>query len=240
MPSPPARPALVLPTVAPLVPPPDFVSQVATLGLTLTDAMVADLGHYLALLLAMNEQVNLTAITTPDEAWQRHAFDALTLAPKMAHVPAKGRLVDVGSGGGVPAIPLAIVRRDLLINMVESTQKKAVFLRGVCERLKLNRVRVEAERAEVVLKGPLRGAADVVTARAVARLSTLAEWTMPFLKPGGVALLLKGQKADEELAEAEGLLKKLRVVHRETEQTPTGRIVVIERPKPAPPPSQPA
>ncbi|MBL8602224.1 MAG: 16S rRNA (guanine(527)-N(7))-methyltransferase RsmG [Myxococcales bacterium] len=224
-----SRAPLALPTVAPLAVPGDFVARAEALGVTLTPAMVADLGHYLALLLATNEQMNLTAVSTPEEAWSRHILDALTLVPLVKGVPAKGRVVDVGSGGGVPGIPLAIVRRDLVVTLIDATQKKAHFLRLVAKALRLDRVTVLAERAEAAQRGGFKGTADVVTARAVARLNLLVGWTLPFLKKGGRALLMKGQKADEELAEAATAIAQWGGAHRETLATDGGRVVVIER-----------
>lgn len=193
-----------------------------------TDA-IALIGDYLARLLAMNEHVNLTAIENPEIAWERHAFDALTLVPALEKVPADGHLIDIGSGGGLPGIPLAIACPDLHVTLVESTQKKAAFLSAVASALGLSKVRVLAERAETLATGPLRGTFDVVTARAVARLSQLVPITAPFAKPGGRLLLIKGQKAPEELSEAARILVKQKTLHVETIVTPTGRIVVLQK-----------
>jgi 16S rRNA (guanine527-N7)-methyltransferase len=117
------REAIPLPDPAPLSPPEDFAARLATLGVTLDERALGRLGDYLGRLLAMNELMNLTAIKDPAEAWTRHAFDALTLLPLLADLKAGARLVDVGSGGGVPAIPIAIARPDLKLTLVESTQK---------------------------------------------------------------------------------------------------------------------
>ncbi len=120
----------------------------------------------------MNERVNLTAITDPAEAWTRHILDALTLVPLMADLAEGSAVLDVGSGGGVPGIPMAIARPDLAFTLVEATQKKAAFLTAVSAALGLTNVTVLAERAEVL--GPtMRARFDVVTARAVGRLVAL-------------------------------------------------------------------
>lgn len=190
---------------------------------------IARIGDYLARLLAMNEQMNLTAIKTPDEAWERHAFDALTLVPLLQEVNAGGRVADIGSGGGLPGIPIAIARPDLLITLVEATQKKATFLSAIAAALGLSGVTVESERAEKLTTGPLRETFDVVTARAVARLPQLVPLTAPFVKSGGRLLLIKGQKANEELQEAARVLVKQRMRHVKTITTPTGRIVVLAK-----------
>lgn len=223
------RPPLPLPAPAPLVAPADFIARLNDLGIRVADDVIAKIGDYLARLLAMNEQMNLTAIETPDAAWERHAFDALTLVPLLEDVPAGGRLVDIGSGGGLPGIPLAIARPDLLVTLVESTQKKAAFLSAIATALGLSNVNVYAERAEALVTGPLRGTFDVVTARAVARLVQLVPMTAPFAKSGGRLLLIKGQKANEEVTEAARVLVKLKTAHVKTIVTPTGRIVVLDK-----------
>lgn len=223
------RTELPLPDVAPLAVPPGFVERLTASRITIDAAALETLGGYLARLLAMNARMNLTAIEEPEAAWDRHAFDALTLLPPLAAVPAGARLADIGSGGGVPGLPLAIARPDLDVTLVEATQKKAVFLARVAEALGLANVRVEAERAETLARGALRNRFDVVTARAVARLDALVPITAPFAKPGGLLLLIKGQKASQELAAAEATLARHHTRHVETIATPTGRIVVLRR-----------
>lgn len=224
-----ARPALPLPTPAPLAPPEGFAERLDGIGVRLDAAALARLGDYLGRLLAMNEQMNLTGIKDPAEAWEKHVLDALTLVPLLAEIGPGGRVVDVGSGGGVPGIPLAIAREDLRVTLVEATQKKAAFLSAVAAALGLGNVAVRAERAEHLAAGELGGAFDAATARAVGRLVTLVPQTAPFVRPGGLVLLVKGQRADEELAEASRVLGKQRCVHEKTVPTPTGRIVVLRR-----------
>jgi 16S rRNA (guanine527-N7)-methyltransferase len=223
------RPALALPPSVPLAPPAGFAGRLEAIGAPLSAAPLAQLGDFLARLLAMNEQMNLTAIKDEESAWERHVLDALTLLPLLGDVPAGGQLVDIGSGGGIPGIVLAIARPDVRVTLVEATQKKAAFLSAVAEAMGLSNVSVRAERAEVLARGELRDTFDVVTARAVARLAALAPLTVPFARPGGLVLLIKGQKADEELAEARSVLAKQRAVHEKTVPTPTGRIVVLRR-----------
>lgn len=225
MPRDPSRPALTLPDATPLAAPEDFVARLAELGVTLSSAQVEGLGAYLARLLAMNEHMNLTRITDPAEAWTRHVLDSLTLLPHMKD--AGGRLIDVGSGGGVPGIPLAIARPDLAVTLLDATEKKVAFLSAVAASLALSNVKAIAGRAEKLAAKELKGGFDVVTARAVARLVELIPWTVPFARRGGRILLIKGERAEEELAEAGSVLKRYRCTHERTVQTATGRVVIL-------------
>ncbi|MCS6900836.1 MAG: 16S rRNA (guanine(527)-N(7))-methyltransferase RsmG [Myxococcales bacterium] len=227
MPSNVSRPPLPLPSPPMLLPPPGFFQETARIGVRLNEHQTAQLGDYLARLLAMNEQMNLTSITAPYEAWSRHILDALTLIPHLAPLPPEACVLDVGSGGGVPGIPMAIARPDLRVTLLEATQKKAFFLSAVVKALGLCQVTVENGRAEQLAATPLRGRFDAVTARAVARMNVLLSWTVPFARPGGLLLFIKGQRAEEELREARKTLDRLRCTHERTEQTSTGRVVVL-------------
>ncbi len=222
-----ARPPLPMPSPEPLAPPPDFGERLGALGVALDAAQVTQLGAYLARLLAMNEAMNLTGIDDPAAAWERHVLDSLTLVPLLAELGPGSRLCDVGSGGGLPGIPLAIARPDLEVTLVEATQKKAAFLAAVAAALPLPRVSVVAERAEQIGAGGLHGAFDAVTARAVGRLAVLVPLVAPFVRLGGRLFLVKGQRADEELAEAARVIAAHGCVHEATVATPTGRIVVL-------------
>jgi 16S rRNA (guanine527-N7)-methyltransferase len=160
----------------------------------------------------------------------------LTLLPLLAELPDGGRVGDVGSGGGVPALPLAIVLPRLRFECVESTGKKAAFIAAAATALGLPNVDVLNERAEDAgaferrsRAESRRDAYDAVTARAVGRIAVLAELTVPLAKVGGRVLMIKGAKADEELAEAKQALHMLHAAHAGTIETPTGRIVVIEK-----------
>lgn len=240
---------LTLPAVSPLSPPKDFLDAVASLNIEFDPADLPRLGHYLALLLEVNKTTNLTAITDPAQAWTRHILDSLTLIPFLADLPDNATVLDVGSGGGLPGIPLAITMPNLHFTLLEATSKKADFLRLAAEALSLTNVSVVAQRAERAAhdrgttvmnagnrsrQGGHREKYDAVLARAVGRLATLAELVLPFAKVNAKCFLIKGQAAAEELAEAQKALHLLKATHLLTHPTPTGQIVVLDKPSATP------
>jgi 16S rRNA (guanine527-N7)-methyltransferase len=157
--------------------------------------------------------------------WDRHLLNSAAIA---ALVPAGARVVDVGSGAGLPGIPLALVRPDLAIALLEPSARRVAFLTECVERLGLERVTVVRGRAE---EGPVRrelGGADVVTARAVAPLDRLAGWCLPLLRAGGQLLALKGSTAAEELAAVQPLAGAAGAVVTEA-GNPPATVVVVTR-----------
>ena len=132
---------------------------------------------------------------------------SLTLLPFLP--PGPHRLVDVGSGGGVPGIPLAIARPDVTVLLVESTKKKAAFLQAAVMELDLKNVSVSSLRAEDVGRGKTRESFDVATARAVGAMVFLVEWCLPLVKKGGRLLAMKGERITEELPAAEKAVRML-------------------------------
>lgn len=131
-----------------------------------------------------------------DRLWDRHLLNSAVLAEQ---IPERSRVVDVGSGGGFPGVPLALARPDIAITLLEPMARRIEWLREAAERLGLANVDVVRGRAE---ERPIREAlagADVVTARAVAPLAKLAGWCLPLVRTGGVLLALKGASAEEEI-----------------------------------------
>lgn len=187
------------------------------------------LQRYLQLLYEANAQFNLTAIRDPQSAWMGHVFDSLTLVPFIVSAEAK-MVADVGSGGGAPGLPLAIVLPDVQFTLIESTGKKARFLEQACSELGLNNCTVITERAETLGRdAAFRDFFDIVTARAVGPLATLLELTAPLTKPHGHVLAIKGEKAPQEIDKAKQALHLLHCVVTETQRTPTGTIIIIEK-----------
>lgn len=187
----------------------DLWNQIATrAAVTLTDAQVALLNRYLDLLIEGNTTMNLTRITDRAEAERLHIADALTLLP---HLPTGTITVaDIGSGGGVPGFPLAIARPDATVLLIESTKKKAAFLRDTVDKLGLVNVEISDSRVEDLGHSPRRETFDIVTARAVAAMPFLIEWAMPLLKTGGRLLAMKGARAADELAQSPRARRLLR------------------------------
>jgi 16S rRNA (guanine527-N7)-methyltransferase len=176
-------------------------------GAPLSDMQHQSLWRFIDLLLAANQRMNLTRIASRDEAAVLHVGDALTLLP---FIPQSARrLADVGSGGGVPGIPLAIARPDAQVVLIESTRKKAEFLRQTVATLGLANAAIDARRAEQVGLSDQRESFDIAIARALATLDWLAEWCMPLVKVGGSVLAMKGPRVHDELPGAHRAIRLL-------------------------------
>jgi len=186
------------------------------------------LREFLKLLLRTAQLFNLTAITDPERAWDRHVVESLRLLPLLG--PGK-RLIDVGSGAGLPGMVLAIARPTLAVTLLEATAKKARFLEETAKALALSNVAVVANRAELAaaVGQPLRESFDIVTARAVAPLRILVELTAPFARVGGTIVAVKGRQAEAELASANNALFSLHVEHEATVRQPTATIIVLRK-----------
>ncbi|MDE6273740.1 MAG: 16S rRNA (guanine(527)-N(7))-methyltransferase RsmG [Clostridiales bacterium] len=155
-------------------------------------------------MISYNQRYNLTAITEEKEVIYKHFLDSLageSLFPKGAKV------AEIGSGAGFPSIPLKIYRDDLQFTLFESTGKKCEFLKTAVRELGLNNVTVENMRAEDGAKGKYREQFDVSCARAVARMNTLTEYCLPFVRVGGKMIAYKGN--EEEVEEARNAVKLL-------------------------------
>lgn len=154
--------------------------------------------RYVALLLEANARLNLTRVVEPEAVARLHLLDALAALP-LLDAASPSRAVDLGSGGGVPAIPLAIARPEIAWTLVESVGKKAAALRAFVAALSLPNVEVVAERAETLgRQQAFREGFDVATARACAALPVLAELALPLLRPGGQLLAWKGPLTERD------------------------------------------
>jgi 16S rRNA (guanine527-N7)-methyltransferase len=212
----------------------DVLDEAMQYGVPLTGRVGELTAGYLAMLLETNRAFNLTAVNEPAIAWRKHILDSLSLAPSLAARPELTQIVDVGSGGGLPAIPLAIALPERHFTLLEATGKKARFLAETARALALSNVDVIAERAETFAQADGRARFDAVTSRALARLSVLLELTLPLVRVGGLALALKGEQAEIEIEEAARALKLLGGHVSGVERTSTGTIVRIDKRGPTP------
>jgi 16S rRNA (guanine527-N7)-methyltransferase len=187
------------------------------------------LRRYVEHLLETNRSFNLTAITDPVEAWSKHVLDSLTLLPDLRELATGCSVVDVGSGGGLPALPLAIVLPALQFTLLEATTKKARFLEQTAYDLGLRNVSVTCDRAESFGRGPGRERFDAATSRAVSRLPVLLELSVPLIKNGGLSLSIKGEQAALELEEAKNALLVLNARVEATRRTSTGVVIRIRK-----------
>lgn len=157
-------------------------------------------------LIAYNNMYNLTAITDDKGVLYKHFLDSIVGESLFS---GGAKVLDVGSGGGFPAIPLKIVRDDLSFTLLEATGKKCNFLNEVVDKLKLDCVQVVNDRAEACAREEnMREKFDAVSARAVARLNVLCEYCLPFVSLGGSFIAYKGD-ASEEICEAANAIKTL-------------------------------
>lgn len=156
------------------------------------------LEKFFGLVTEYNKKVNLTSITERDEFFVKHIWDSLA---GQKYFGFGADAAEVGSGGGFPSIPLKICRPDIKFTLIESVNKKCIFLEKAAEELGLENVKVLNLRAEDAGKGSLREKFDVCCARAVARLNTLLEYCAPLVKTGGSFVAYKGI-ADDEVKEA--------------------------------------
>lgn len=169
--------------------------------------LVDKFSRYAAILERESKIHNLTAIN-PSEYEEKHFLDSLLLGKTYAF--SNETLIDVGTGAGFPGLVLAIAYKDLKVTLLEPTRKRCDFLAKVVEALNLNNVTIINERAEDYVK-VARGTYDLATSRAVANFSIILELSVPLLKVGGSALVMKGKSYPEELKDAQKAIDKLKI-----------------------------
>ncbi|MBQ6381491.1 MAG: 16S rRNA (guanine(527)-N(7))-methyltransferase RsmG [Clostridia bacterium] len=173
-----------------------------------SDSTLEMLDEFSALLLERNRQVNLTAIKEPEAVSIKHLLDSLMIF-RYVDFPAGATVIDVGCGAGFPSLPMLIARPDLKMTFLDSTGKKLQFIADTLETLQLSGTVLHARAEEEARKSVSRETYDFAVARAVASLGSLCELTLPFVKPGGCFVAMKGKEGREELAEAENAIATL-------------------------------
>jgi 16S rRNA (guanine527-N7)-methyltransferase len=173
--------------------------------MTLTEAQLDQLAAYAAAVRASPH--NLLSRRGLEELESRHIGESLGVAALLPAAP--HRLLDLGTGGGLPGIVIAIARPDVTVTLLDATKKKIAFCEAVSRQLGIE-VEVVQGRAEDVVHSHPQLRADIVTARAVAPLPRLLPWALPFLAPGGQLYAVKGASWAQEVAEAEPVLRQLR------------------------------
>lgn len=191
--------------------PEKFVLELSKHNFELTDKQKQQFKLYFKMLIEVNEHVNLTRITEEDEVYLKHFYDSVTPLFTFGAVFKDGAtLCDVGAGAGFPSIPLKILKPGLKVTIVDSLQKRLNFLKDLISELGLTDVELVHGRAEDVGQNKLyRERFDIVTARAVARMSVLSEYCLPLVKKGGYFVALKGPKAEDELDDGKKALEVL-------------------------------
>lgn len=185
-----------------------LISQAAELGVVIDDEAADRFDKYAQMLVETNKTLNLTAITEPDEIVSKHFVDCLSVF-KFVDFPEGAKVIDVGTGAGFPGVVLLFARTDLNITLLDSTKKRLGFVESVVSELGLTADIVHMRAEEAGKAAEYRERYDIALARAVANMQTLSEYCLPFVKTGGVFAAMKGAKAAQELAAAQGAVRKL-------------------------------
>lgn len=214
--------------------------QAALHGITLDDAALERFDLVARMMLDWNTKINLTTITQPRDVVLKHFIDSMVAALLL---PEEASLIDVGTGAGYSGIPLAIVRPDIRLTLLDSLNKRLVYLKELCSALELPAGLVHARAEDAGQDKEHREGYDVAAARAVAPLPVLCEYCLPLVRRGGIFIALKGREGEIEAAEAERTAEVLggRLSGIEKRQIYDGgeimerRLVVFEKSAPTPP-----
>jgi 16S rRNA (guanine527-N7)-methyltransferase len=212
------------------------------LGIFLTSFQLGQFETYYHELTDWNKRINLTGITDYEEVQIKHFLDSLTVAAAVRNIKKKLKIADIGTGAGLPGIPLKIVFQDIELTLIEATVKKARFLEQLTTRLYLKNVGIIADRAESTAHdGRYREKFDIVVSRAVASLPALVELMLPFCSIGGWCIIQKKGYITEEVEKSEKAIKvmggDLREIKRvELEELSDDRwLIIIDKLLPTPP-----
>lgn len=180
----------------------------AAIGVELDGKTLDALSRYADMLLEWNAKMNLTAITKPEEIVTKHFVDSLTIL-RCVELEQGARVIDVGTGAGFPGVVLKLARPDIRLTLLDSLRKRVDFLRTLCAELEQDNVFLHSRAEDAGRLAEHREVYSLATARAVAQISVLCEYCLPFVKLGGVFAAMKGANVDEELSAAGQAIKKL-------------------------------
>ena len=186
-------------------------------SMQISDKQKENFEKYAKLLVEWNEKINLTAITEEKEIAVKHFIDSISIL-KYADIKNSASVIDIGTGAGFPGIPLKIMRDDIKLTLLDSLNKRLVFLDEVCKELGISAELIHARAEEGGQKPELREQYDIAVSRAVANLPALCEYCMPYVKVGGAFVSMKGSDGENELEYAKNAISLL---GGETEQIET-------------------
>lgn len=177
-------------------------------GIAYTDKQIADFEMYFKLLVEWNEKMNLTAITDEMGVAVKHFTDSVSVLQKV-NINPYASIIDIGTGAGFPGIPIKIMRPDIKLTLLDSLNKRLIFLNEVCAELNIDAVTVHSRAEDGARNAQYREAFDYSVSRAVAGMNVLAEYCLPYVKCGGSFISMKGYDCDTELDLAKNALKTL-------------------------------
>ena len=198
----------------------DFIENAAKLGIEIDDRMLSCFETYYNNLIEWNAVMNLTAITDKKDVYEKHFLDSLTITKIVSRETLeKGcRLLDMGTGAGFPGLPIAIVFPNVSVILMDSLNKRIRFLEDTASKLNLSNVTAVHARAEELARNKkYREKEDICCSRAVANLSTLSEYSLPFVKKGGYFISYKTENVQNEIDQSRKAVKILGGEHKQTE-----------------------
>ena len=207
-----------------------FRKYLEKIEIDINDKQIEKFYKYMNLLLEWNKKINLTAITDYNEIILKHFVDSLTINK---YIGKNNYIVDVGTGAGFPGVPLSIMNPTLKITLVDSLNKRLIFLQEVVKELNLKNIEIVHARAEEFGQNKnYREKFDIATSRAVANLATLSEYLVPLVKIGGKIISMKASNAKEEINDAQKAIEVLggkieKIEEFDLPESDIGRTIII-------------
>lgn len=185
----------------------EIKEKLGKIDIKIEEKQAENLYKYMNLMLEWNEKINLTAITEPNEVILKHFVDSLTI---LKYLEKGEKVIDVGTGAGFPGIPLNIMKNDCEYTLLDSLNKRIIFLEEIVNSLELKNITTMHARVEEAGKNKkYREQYDIATSRAVASLNILLEYLLPLVKVGGKCICMKGSNIEEEIENAKNAISTL-------------------------------